>query len=66
MSIVFKEFSIPDDDLTKAAGRIAMHFYKELRKNEFEDNQIIEVATELISILSSSLEGYKKRIDERE
>ena len=64
MPIHFKEFSIPDDNMERAASIIAMNFYKQLRRNDFRDEQIIEVASALISILTESLEGYKKKIGE--
>ena len=62
MPIIRKDIEIPSDDSAKAARILARTFYKELRKNDFSDNQIIQVATELISCLHTSLEGYKKKV----
>jgi len=66
MAIQFKEFSIPDDDMERAAVIIAINFYKQLKRNNFEDDQVIAVASELISILSNSLEGYIRKKEGRE
>lgn len=66
MAIQFKEFSIPDDDMERAAVIIAINFYKQLKRNNFEDEQVIAVASELISILSNSLEGYIKKKESKE
>ena len=44
------------------AINLARNFYKQMRKQEFDDKQIVQFATELISCLNSSLKGYQKRI----
>jgi glycosylphosphatidylinositol transamidase (GPIT) subunit GPI8 len=62
MPIIRKDIEIPSDDSAKAARILARSFYKELRKNGFGDQQIIQVASELISCLNRSLEGFKKKV----
>ena len=46
----------------KIAASVAVAFYKELKRYNFSNNQIINVATELIDCLNRSLEGYKKKM----
>lgn len=50
----------------RIAEAIARAFYKELRRHEFTDNQIIRVASELIGCLTYSLDGYKKKVERKE
>jgi hypothetical protein len=47
------------------AEGIARAFYKELRRHQFTDNQIIMVASELIGCLTHSLDGYKKKVERK-
>lgn len=47
----------------RIAASVAVAFYKELRKHDFSNNQIISVASELIDCLNKSLEGYKKKLE---
>jgi len=47
----------------KIAEYIARAFYKELRRHQFSNNQIIRVAGELIGCLTYSLEGYKRKVE---
>jgi hypothetical protein len=47
----------------RIAATVAVAFYKELRRHQFDNNQIIKVATELIDCLNKSLEGYKKKME---
>jgi hypothetical protein len=49
-------------DPERTAEKLARSFYKELRRHNFSDDQIIRVATELIGCLSHSLEGYRKKV----
>jgi hypothetical protein len=48
----------------KIAASVALAFYRELRRHNFSNNQIIKVATELIDCLNKSLEGYRKKTEE--
>jgi hypothetical protein len=47
----------------RIAASVALAFYRELRRHNFTNNQIINVATELIDCLNKSLEGYKKKTE---
>ena len=47
----------------RIAASVAVSFYRELRRHQFNNNQIIKVATELIGCLNKSLEGYKKKME---
>jgi hypothetical protein len=46
----------------KVAVRVARAFFRELRRYNFTDGQVVRVASELIDCLSKSLEGYKDKI----
>jgi hypothetical protein len=48
----------------RIAASVALAFYRELRRHNFNNNQIINVASELIDCLNRSLEGYKKKMEE--
>ena len=48
----------------RIAASVALAFYRELRRHNFTNNQIINVATELIDCLNKSLEGYRKKTEE--
>lgn len=44
-----------------ASQVVAISFYKILRKNGFNDNQIINVANNILDCLIRTLESYKER-----
>ena len=48
-------------DSGKASEVVAKSFYKILRKNGFNDNQIISVANNILDCLIQTLESYKER-----
>ncbi|KPJ53448.1 hypothetical protein AMJ39_04720 [candidate division TA06 bacterium DG_24] len=50
----------------RIAESIARAFYRELRRHQFDDNQIIRVASELIGCLTHSLDGYKRKVEQKE
>ena len=41
---------------------VARAFFRELRRQNFSDSQVVRVASELIDCLNKSLEGYKDKI----
>jgi GAF domain-containing protein len=52
--------SVPNP--SKLAKIVAKSFFKELTKAGFGPNQVIEIATEVLNLLQSSLDKYKKRL----
>jgi len=46
----------------QVAVRVARAFFRELRRYNFTDGQVVRVASELIDCLNKSLEGYKSKI----
>jgi len=46
----------------KVSILVARAFFRELRRNNFTDSQVIRVASELIDCLNKSLEGYKDKV----
>jgi hypothetical protein len=60
LNVDLKNASIHPD---KTAASVASAFYKELRRHDFDNNQIIKVASELIDCLNRSLQGYKKKME---
>lgn len=50
-------------DTKKGARVVAKVFYRILRKNDFSENQIIEIATNMLSCLTESLKGYKEKVE---
>jgi hypothetical protein len=46
----------------KVSVLLAKAFFKELRRYNFSDRQVIRVASELIECLNKSLEGYKDKV----
>ena len=41
---------------------VARAVFRELRRHNFTDSQVIRVASELIDCLNKSLEGYKEKV----
>jgi len=60
LNVDLKDASIHPD---RTAASVAAAFYKELRRHNFDNNQIIKVASELIDCLNRSLQGYKKKME---
>ena len=50
----------------KISVRVARAFFRELRRYNFTDGQVVSVASELIDCLNKSLEGYKDKIAREE
>jgi hypothetical protein len=46
----------------KVSILVARAFFRELRRHNFTDSQVVRVASELIDCLNKSLEGYKDKI----
>ena len=58
----FDEFvKVAVNNSEKASEIIARSFYKILRKNGFNDNQIINVANNILDCLIQTLESYKEK-----
>jgi len=60
MNVDLEDASINPD---KIAASVAVSFYRELRRHNFNNSQIVKVASELIDCLNRSLEGYKKKTE---
>lgn len=54
---------IASKDTKKGSEIIARIFYRILRKNNFSHEQIIEIATNIISCLTKSLKNYENKIN---
>lgn len=50
-------------DTTKGARIVAKVFYRILRKKGFSKNQIIDIATNILSCLTESLKGYEQKVE---
>ncbi len=46
----------------KVSLLVARAVFRELRRHNFTDTQVIRVASELIDCLNKSLEGYKDKV----
>jgi hypothetical protein len=55
--------NIASKDTKKGSEIIARVFYRILKRNNFSQEQIIDIATNLISCLTRSLKSYEKRIN---
>ena len=55
--------SIASKDTEKGSEIVARVFYRILRRNNFSQEQIIDIATNIISCLTRSLKSYEKRIN---
>jgi hypothetical protein len=64
VSIVAREIRIPDDNPERAARILARKFFVELKRNDLTDEQVIAVASELISCLTERLEKFEKRVED--
>jgi hypothetical protein len=56
----YVEYAINNSD--RASELIAKSFYKILRKNGFDNSQIINTANNILDCLIKSLDGYKEKI----
>jgi hypothetical protein len=50
-------------DTKKGARVTAKVFYRMLRKNGFTENQVIDIATNILNCLTESLMGYEERVE---
>jgi len=68
MSDVMKKAiaKIPQEGASKAAELVARSFYKEMHKYGFSKEQVISVASEIISCLNKSLSGYVEKKDKKQ
>jgi len=55
--------SIASKDTEKGSEIVARVFYRILRRNNFSQDQIIDIATNIISCLARSLKSYEKKIN---
>ena len=58
----FDTIVIPGGNSEALAVNLARQFYQQMRKQEFDQKQILRVATELVSCLTASLKEYRKKI----
>ena len=58
-----KIVNIASKDTKKGSEIIARVFYRILRRNNFSQEQIIDIATNIISCLTRSLNSYEKKIN---
>ena len=57
-----KIIKIASKDTKKGSEIVARLFYRILKRNNFSQEQIIEIATNIISCLSRSLKSYENKI----
>ena len=55
--------NIASKDTKKGSEIVARFFYRILKRNNFSQEQIIDIATNIISCLARSLKSYEKKID---
>lgn len=55
--------NIASKDTKRGAEIVARVFYRILRRNNFSKEQIVDIATNLLSCLTKSLKSYEKRIE---
>ena len=58
-----KIVNIASKDTKKGSEIIARVFYRILKRNNFSQEQIIDIATNIISCLTRSLKSYEERIN---
>ena len=58
-----KIIHIASKDSKRGSRVVAKVFYRILRKNGFTENQIIDIATNILNCLTESLKGYEKKIE---
>ena len=54
--------NIASKDTKKGSEIVARFFYRILKRNNFSQEQIIDIATNIISCLTRSLKSYEKKI----
>jgi len=57
-----KIINIASKDTKKGSEIVARFFYRILKRNDFSQEQIIEIATNIISCLNRSLKSYENKI----
>ena len=62
----FDHIELPPGSPEVMAVNLARIFYKQMRKQNFDEKQIIQVATELIGCLNNSLKGLQNKVTEHE
>ncbi len=62
-SNIDKVINIAAKDTKKGARVVAKVFYRILRKKGFSENQIIDIATNILNCLIESLKGYEHKIE---
>ena len=60
-----KVISLASKDSEKGARVVAKLFYRALRKNGFTENQVINIATNILNCLTESLKGYEKKLENK-
>lgn len=60
--LTFDSIVVLGGDPETLAVNLARQFYQQMRKQEFDQKQILRVATELVSCLTASLEEYRKKL----
>ena len=58
-----KVIDLAAKDTEKGARVVAKVFYRILRKKGFAENQIVDIATNVLNCLVESLNGYEKKIE---
>lgn len=58
----FDTIVVPAGNSETLAVNLARQFYQQMRKQDFDQKQILRVATELVSCLTASLEEYRNKI----
>ena len=58
----FDTIVVPGGNPESFAVNLARQFYQQMRKQEFDQKQILRVATEIVSCLTASLDEYRKKI----
>jgi len=58
-----KIINLASKDPEKGARVVAKAFYRILRKNNFTENQVINIATNILNCLTESLIGYEEKVE---
>ena len=61
MATISHNITIPDDNPPRAARILARHFFVLLKRNGFNDDQVIAVASGLLECLNENLEAFEQR-----
>jgi len=60
-----KVINLAAKDTEKGARVVAKVFYRILRKRGFSENQIIDIATNVLGCLTDSLRGYEGKVNKK-